>query len=75
MKEVEKHWEEEKEKILKIFLEDINAMVFVREIDSVSGEMFDIENTVEDQEAIIVIDGKWDREDLKDILGRIANVN
>lgn len=70
----EKHLEEEKEKILKIFLEDMSAMVYVRETNSFSGEMFDIPNEVEDQEATIRLDGTWDREDLKDILARIAEI-
>lgn len=66
---------EDKERLLKMFLEDLNAMVFVKSINSISGEEEEIENVVEDQEAIIKLRGEWDREDLKDILARLAETN
>lgn len=60
------------EKILKIFLEDLDAMVFVKSTNSVTGKEVELTPKIEDQEAIIVINGEWDREDLKEMLGKIA---
>lgn len=60
--------EEIREKILLNFLDALRQNVFVKSTNSVTDEVEEMDNTIEDMEAIIKISGEWDREDLKNIL-------
>ena len=64
--------DEMKERLLKGFLLDLQAHVFVKSTNSVTGEVEILPSVVEDMEAIIKINGEWDREDLKNILSARA---
>ena len=43
-------------------------MAFIRRTDSFTGKVEELDPVIDDQEAIIVINGEWGREDLKNIL-------
>lgn len=57
-----------KEEILKEFLKKLDEQVCVRSTISATGRVEILPAIVNDMEAIIEINGQWDREDLKDIL-------
>lgn len=63
--------DKEKEDVLLNFLALLDEHVFILETDSVSGETKQKNPRVEDLEGIILINGEWDREDLKNILAAL----
>ncbi len=63
---------DEKERMLTRFLKKLDENVFVKSTSSITGIEKNLNPSVEDQEAVIVIRGEWDREDLKDILWQVA---
>ncbi len=66
--------DEQKEKLLEMFLEKLNDNVFIKSTNSVTDEEEYLLPIIEDMEAVIVISGEWDREDLKNILGDLSTV-
>ena len=61
----------DKEELLKKFLIRLDHTVFVSSTDSFSGKTTHFRPKIEDMDAVIVIKGEWDREDLKDILSTL----
>ncbi len=63
---------EKEEKMLSEFLAALNEHVFVKNTTYVFDDQQETEEVlhpiIEDQEAVIIIKGEWDREDLKGIL-------
>lgn len=57
-----------KEEILQTFLKELAELAFVKSTNSITGEVEEFPVAYHDQEAIIVINGQWDREDLKNFL-------
>lgn len=66
------HSNQLREEILAKFLADMDSHVFVKttdeNFDGKESVARDLNPVIEDQEAIIVLKGEWDREDLKEIL-------
>lgn len=60
--------EEKSEKKLRWFLNQLEKNVFVKSINSTTGEEEKLSFEILDMEATIRINGEWDREDLKSIL-------
>lgn len=58
-------WEDEA--LIKLLIE-LDNIVFISERDSVTDKMKFLHPKIEDQEAVIVIKGRFDREDLKKVL-------
>jgi hypothetical protein len=56
------------EETLEKFLTELRMNVFIKSTNSVTFEEEKLNPEIEDQEAVIVIKGEWDREDLKRIL-------
>lgn len=57
-----------KERMLTSFLKGLSDLAFVKSTDSVTGEEEELNPVIEDMEAIIKINGEFDREDLKDFI-------
>ncbi len=72
MKEEIKTIDEMKERMLKSFLYNLDQLAFVKSTDSVSGKEEELNPVVEDREAIIIIQGEFDREDLKNLIVSIS---
>lgn len=66
--EEDKRIDDLKERMLKSFLYDLEQLAFVKETNSVTGQSKVLTPVIEDQEAIIIINGEFDREDLKNLL-------
>jgi len=62
---------DEKEKMLERFLKEFGDLAFVQSINSVTDEVEEYPPAIQDLEAIIQIQGEWDREDLKEYLWSI----
>ena len=56
------------EETLSRFLKGLDAIAFIKSTDSITGEVELMDPVISDQEAIIVIKGEFDREDLKELL-------
>lgn len=56
------------EEMLTQLLKGLTQAVYVQSVNTSTGKKNGLEPRIEDQEAIIVIQGEWDREDLKDVL-------
>lgn len=65
--------ETQKENLLKYFLKELDKHVFVSSVNIITTKEEKLNPEIEDLEAIIEINGSWDREDLKNILYKIAN--
>lgn len=61
-----------KEKLLERFLQGLNQCVFVKSTNSVTFEQEELHPEIEDMEAVIKINGEWDREDLKTLLFNLS---
>lgn len=59
---------ERKEEILRGFLHDLNQIVFVKSTNSITDEVKELNPVIEDMEAVIKINGEFDREDLINLL-------
>lgn len=59
---------------LKQFLFLLDRHVFVKSTNSVTGKEEELNPVIEDQEAVIVINGEWDREDLIKILNSLQSL-
>lgn len=57
-----------KEMRLKSFLTALDDLAFVKSTNSVTGEVEEYPPATEDMEAVIKINGEFDREDLKNML-------
>lgn len=57
-----------KERILQSFLDGLEQIAFVKSTNSVTGEVQEYPPAVEDMEAVIKINGEFDREDLKNFI-------
>jgi hypothetical protein len=62
-----------RENQLEILLAALNHNVFVTNVDENGKEVL-LHPVVKDMEAIIKLSGEWDREDLKEIIGSLVNV-
>jgi hypothetical protein len=61
-----------KEDMLVDFLKDLNRLAFIKSTNSISGKVEHFPEAVEDMEAVIRINGEFDREDLKDFIYKFA---
>lgn len=67
--------EDDKERLLRGFLERLSESVFLRSTNSVTDEVEHLNPKILDMEAIIEISGQWDREELKEILLSLLSPN
>jgi hypothetical protein len=56
------------ERVLVEFLKRLQKEAFIKSTNSITGKEENLNPEVEDMEAVIKINGEWDREDLKGIL-------